>query len=110
MFMRFLISVIDDELGTGTPEEMSAIDVFNDNLRAEGYWVIAVGIASPRSAITIDNRLGVGLIESGSTLYRAEYQSGFWLIDVPDEQTARDLAHAGSQACNRIVELRPLLD
>jgi hypothetical protein len=70
MFMRFLISVIDDELGTGTPEEMSAIDVFNDNLRAEG----------------------------------------FWLIDVPDEQTARDLARGGSQACNRIVELRPLLD
>ena len=107
--MRFLISVIDNDSATGTPEEMSAIDAFNEFLRSNDYWLLAVGIASPNSAVTIDNRSGVGISEVGSALYGNEYQSGFWLIDVPDEQTARELAFAGSKACNRKVELRRLL-
>jgi hypothetical protein len=107
--MRFLISVIDNASGTGTAEEMAAIELFNEGLQNSGYWVIAVGISSPKEALTIDSRAGSGLIESGSKLYGSEYMSGFWIIDVPDEQTARDLALAGSKACNRKVELRPLL-
>ena len=30
--MQFLISVIDDLTASGTPEEMEAIDIFNDKL------------------------------------------------------------------------------
>jgi len=38
-----------------------------------------------------------------------EYVSGFWLITAPDLDAARVLAAQGSKACNRKVELRPLL-
>jgi hypothetical protein len=56
----------------------------------------------------IDNRLDAGLIESGSKLYGTEFMIGFWIIDVPSEQLASELALAGSKACNRKVELRQI--
>jgi hypothetical protein len=107
--MRFLISVIDTESGMASPDEMDVIDEFNEKLQTNGYWVIAVGIASASEATTIDNRSGAGILESGSNLYGAEYMSGFWIIDVPSSDLALELAQEGSKACNRKVELRPLL-
>ena len=107
--MRFLISVIDNESGTASSIEMAAIDIFNEGLQNAGYWVIAVGISSPKEALTIDNRADLGSAIKGSVLYGAEFMSGFWIIDVPDEHTANELASAGSRACNRKVELRALL-
>jgi hypothetical protein len=32
--------------------------------------------------------------------------SGFWVINVPDDETALQLATEGSKACNRKVQLR----
>jgi hypothetical protein len=54
--MQYLVSVIDDTAGLATPDEDAAIDVFNDRLKAEGYWVFAGGLAVPSSATVIDNR------------------------------------------------------
>jgi hypothetical protein len=48
--MQYLVSVIDDGTGAATPTEDAAIDVFNDRLRAEGYWVFAGGLGSPDPA------------------------------------------------------------
>jgi hypothetical protein len=107
--MRFLISVIDTASGMASPSEMAVIDEFNEKLRANGYWVIAVGIASTSEATTIDNRSGAGVLNSGSSLYGTEYMSGFWIIDAPSSELALELANEGSKACNRKVELRPLL-
>ena len=107
--MRFLISVIDVVSNTGTPEEMAAIDIFNDNLQENGNWIIAVGIAAPSQATSFDNRSGLGIVEQGSKLYGTEYMSGFWLVDVPNHEIATQLAAEGSRACNRKVELRSLL-
>ena len=56
--MQYLVSVIDDGTGSATPTEDAAIDVFNDRLKAEGYWVFAGGLWSPGSATVIDNRGG----------------------------------------------------
>lgn len=67
--MHFFISVIDEQTGTATAEEMNAIDAFNDVLRTRGHW----------------------------------------LITAPNRDVARALAAQGSLACNRRVELRPLL-
>ena len=39
--MQYLVSVIHDQAGLATPDEMAAIDVFNDRLQAEGHWVFA---------------------------------------------------------------------
>lgn len=107
--MKFVIFVIDDLTNSGTPAEMVEIDAFNDSLRANGQWIFAGGLSAPSNGNVIDNRAGVG-IETGMPLFDAkENFSGFWLIEAANWQAAKDLALAGSKACNRKVELRPLL-
>jgi hypothetical protein len=106
--MKFLISVIDDLSGSGTPAEMSAIDAFNDELQANGQFIFAWGLEDPKTATVIDNRNDAN-IESGKPLFDAkENVSGFWLIEAADIATGRKLAFAASKACNRKVELRKL--
>lgn len=101
--------MIDDLTASGTPEEMTAIDIFNEKLQQNGHWITAGGLAAPESATVIDNRNGANF-ETGEPLFAAkENFSGFWLINADDQDAARRLAYEGSQACNRKVELRPLL-
>lgn len=107
--MKFIIFVIDDKSNSGTPAEMDAINTFNDGLRANNQWIFAGGLADPTTASVIDNRSGAG-IETGAPLFGAtENFSGFWLIEADSHETAKILAFEGSLACNRKVELRPLL-
>ncbi len=106
--MKFLISVIDDLANSGTPEEMVAIDAFNDQLRGNGQWIFAWGLQAPETATVIDNRNGLNT-ETGKPLFNSkEHYSGLWLIEVADAATAKKLAYEASKACNRKVELRPL--
>src|SRR5215469_14831808 len=107
--MQYLISVIDDTTGSGTPTEAAAIDVFNDRLEAEGHWVFAGGLASPSTATVIDNRSGEAVFTDGPFVESKGYVGGFWIIKAPDLDVALKLAAEGSKACNRKVEVRPLL-
>ena len=104
--MKFLISVIDDLSGSGTPEEMIAIKAFNDGLREKGYWVLAEGLIDSATAVVIDNRAGANIVTEGPLFTGKENISGFWIIDVPNKEIARAMAFDGSKACNRKVELR----
>jgi hypothetical protein len=107
--VKFIIFVIDDLTASGTPEEMAAIDIFNEKLQQNSHWITAGGLAAPESATVIDNRNGANL-ETGKPLFATkENFSGFWLISADDQDAARRIAYEGSQACNRKVELRPLL-
>ena len=107
--MRYLVSVIDDATGSATAVEMAAIDAFNDQLREQGHWVMAAGLAAQSDATVIDNRGGKGVTVDGPHLQSAEFVSGFWIIDAPTREVALALAAEGSEACNRRVELRPFL-
>ena len=107
--MRFQISVIDDLSNSGSPEEMAAVDEFNDHLEAHGHWIFACGLAAPSTSKVIDNRLDVNQIDEAPLLPAKEQFSGFWIIDAESNEEALSLALAGSKACNRKVELRPLL-
>ncbi len=107
--MRFLIAVIHDTSETASSDEMAAIDVFNDSLIANGHWEFACGIDGPSTATVIDNRNGAGLVSAGPLVEWPEYMSGLWIIEAADLEQAQQLATEGSKACNRKVELRPLL-
>lgn len=107
--MRYLINVIDVVTGTADGGEMAAIDAFNEGLQADGYWVLAAGVAAPSESTVIDNRAGRAVVTNGPLLVTTEYVAGFWIVDVPDGDTALRLATEGSRACNRKVELRPFL-
>jgi hypothetical protein len=107
--MQYLVSVIHDSASLATPDEMAAIDVFNDRLNAEGHWVFAGGLAAPSSATVIDNRGEKAMFTDGPYLESKEYVVGFWVIEAADLDVALRLAAEGSKACNRKVEVRPFL-
>lgn len=107
--MQYLVSVIDDTAGLATPDEMAAINAFNDRLKAEGHWVFAGGLAAPSSATVIDNRSGEVMFTDGPFLESKEFIAGFWIIEAADLDVALKLATEGSKACNRRVEVRPFL-
>src|SRR3954453_15158855 len=102
--MQYLVSVIDDKSNSGTPDEMVAIDAFNERLRAEGHWVFAGGLASPSTATVIDNRGGEAVFTAGPFLESKEFFARLWVFQAPDLDVALKLAAEGSRACNRRVE------
>ena len=108
--MQYLVSVITDTTDLATPDEDAAIDVFNDRLRAEGYWVFAGGLGGPDTATVIDNRGAEGLFSDGPFVESKEFLIGFWIIEAPDLDVALKLAAEGSKACNRKLEVRPFLE
>jgi hypothetical protein len=106
--MHYLVSVIDETPGSsGTADEQAAIDVFNDRLVTEGYWVFAGGLGSPSTATVIDNRHGEEMFTDGPFVETKEWLAGFWVIQAPDLDVALKLAAGASKACNRKVEVRP---
>jgi hypothetical protein len=107
--MQYLISVIHNSAELATPDEMAAIDAFNDRLQAEGHWVFAAGLAAPSSATVIDNRGEEAMFTDGPFLESKEYLAGFWIMEAADLDVALKLAAEGSKACNRKIEVRPLL-
>jgi hypothetical protein len=107
--MQYMVSVIADTAGLATPDEMAAIDVFNDRLQAEGHWVFGGGLAAPSSATVIDNRDGKAMFTDGPFPESKEHLAGFWIMEAADLDAALKLAAEGSKACNRKVEVRPLL-
>jgi hypothetical protein len=107
--MQYLVSVIDDDAGLATPDEMAAIDAFNDRLQADGYWVFAGGLGGTEAATTIDNRGDEVVFTDGPFLESKEHLAGFWILEAPDLDVALKLAAEGSKHCNRKVEVRPFL-
>ena len=105
--MQYLVSVIHDSAELATPDEMAAIDVFNDRVIAEGHWVFAGGLGAPSTATVIDNRGEEALFTDGPFVESKEYLAGFWIIEAADLDAALKLATDGSRACNRKVEVRP---
>ncbi len=107
--MQYLVSVIDDTAGLATPEEDAAIDVFNDRLQAEGHWVFAAGLGGPSTATVIDNRGAEPVFTDGPFVESKEHLAGFWIMEAPDLDVVLKLAAEGSKACNRKIEVRPIL-
>jgi hypothetical protein len=107
--MQYLVSVIHDSAELATPDERAAISAFNRRLQAEGHWVFAGGLAGPDSATVIDNRGAEALVTDGPFLESKEYLAGFWIMEAPDLDVMLNLATEGSKACNRKLEVRPLL-
>ena len=109
--MRFHFAVMAPRTGdvSATSTEMAAIDAFNDKIELAGQRVFAAGIAGPDSAVVFDNRDNAARISSGPLNDTAQFMASFWIVDVDSVATAHHLAAEASLACNRIVEVRPLL-
>ncbi|GAB4008630.1 YciI family protein [Nocardioides ultimimeridianus] len=80
---------------------------FNEQLKADGYWVFAGGLEQATTATVVDGTGDTPVITDGPYLESKEYIGGFWVIDAPDLDVALKLAAAGSKACRGKVEVRP---
>ncbi|NQX24998.1 YciI family protein [Curtobacterium sp. VKM Ac-2852] len=110
--MQFLVNVIDDGQAaavgntySATDAEAAAVDAFNQ--RMADAIVFAAGVSAPADATVVDARGGAA--DTTNRPDPDEYVAGFWVMDLPDAETAARVAHQASQACNRKIELRPLL-
>lgn len=106
---QYLMSVLHDSSDLATEDEMAAIDVFNEQMKADGNWVFAAGLASPSSATVVDGRDAEPVFTDGPYLESKEYIIGFWIVEAPHLDVALRLAAGGSKACNSRIELRPIL-
>lgn len=99
-----------DFSGYGSQEEMeqsfAETGAFNDRLKQEGHWVFAGGLSSGTTAKVVDGQGEKPVVTDGPYLESKELIAGFWVIDVPDEETALRLAAEGSKACRGTVEVR----
>ena len=105
--MKFQLSVIDDHSREHTAAERQAIDDLNDKMVSHGYRLFAGGLDVASKARVLDYRDGASKVTDGTLFSAQENYSGVWLIDVPNEEIAHQLAIEASQSCNRKVELRP---
>jgi hypothetical protein len=101
-----------DEFGNyGSKEEMeeafAATGAFNEQLKADGYWVFAGGLAAGSTATVVDGTGDKPVMTDGPYLETKELIGGFWVIEAPDLDVALQLAAAGSKACRGKVEVRP---
>jgi hypothetical protein len=106
---HYLMSVLDDTPNSATAEELVAINAYNEQLKADGQWVFAGGLAAPSTATVVDGRDGEPLFTDGPYLESKEFVGGFWIIEAADLEVARRLAALASKHCNRRVEPRPFL-
>jgi len=106
---QYVMSVLDETAGRATEAEDAAIDVFNEQLRSDGQWVFAAGLAEPSTATVVDSRGGEPIFTDGPYLESKEHIAGFWIVEAADLDVALRLAAQGSKSCNRRVELRPIL-
>ncbi|OII14599.1 YciI family protein [Curtobacterium sp. MCBA15_008] len=112
--MQFLVNVIDDgqaeatgRTESGTQAEMDAVDAFNTRLG--DAIVFAAGVSAPADATVVDARSGTTSTTPGPVVAADRFAAGFWVMDLPDAETALRVAGEASAACNRTIELRPLL-
>lgn len=112
--MKFLVNVIDDgqaaaagRTESATEVEMEAVDALNERL--SDAVVFAAGVSAPSDAVVVDARLAEPTTTPGLVGGPTEFVAGFWVMDLPDAEAALRVAREASVACNRKIELRPLL-
>jgi hypothetical protein len=113
---EFLLSVWHDEDFDFDPDAPPSDDVqrlydqvgaFNEEVQAAGAWVFAGGLQPRSSATVVRVDEGDVSMTDGPYAESKEQMGGFWVIDVPDLDTALEYARRGAAACEGPVEVRP---
>ncbi len=84
----------------------AATGAFNQKLMDEGMWVFGGGLMPPETTTTVDGRGAEVVYSDGPFVETKEYLGGFWVIDVPDLDTALKLEAEGSRACAQRLQVR----
>jgi hypothetical protein len=83
------------------------VGAFNKKVIDAGEFVFAGGLQPPHTATVQDGTTGEVHTTSGPYLNSREHLSGFWVLELPDVETAVSRAADASVACGEAVEVRP---
>jgi hypothetical protein len=97
------------------PEEQTRqvwadLDVLYERMTAAGAFVFQGGLLPAQSATVVGQSGGDFLITDGPYAETKEHLAGFWIIDVPDLETALEWAKLTTVAQQRRIEVRPFFD
>jgi hypothetical protein len=84
--------------------------VLNEEMRVQGVWVFAGGLQPASTARVVRVRDGALERTDGPYLDSKEHIGGFWILEVPDLETAQAWADKATVACQGAVEVRPFQD
>jgi hypothetical protein len=111
---QYLLSVWFDEPyeepDLTTPEnqrQMAQTGELTAEMERAGVWVFLAGLRSASSATVVRADAGKVSMTDGPYAETKEQMAGFWVIDVPDLDTALEWAAKASAACERPIEVRP---
>jgi len=110
---QYLLSVYQPDGDLPPPDVlgpiMTELATLNDELKAAGAWVFAVGLHPPSTATVVRHRDGETLLTDGPFTEGKEHLGGFTVINAPDLDAA--LAWATRLAgivAPLAVEVRPV--
>ena len=83
----------------------AAVDAFNEKIKEQ--TVFAGGLEEPETATVVDGTKDSVVVTDGPFLETKEHLGGFWILELPDLDTALKLAGEASKACAGPVEVRP---
>jgi hypothetical protein len=83
------------------------VDELNQALQDEGVWVFAGGLHPPATATVVRAKDEEILTTDGPFAETKEQLGGFWIISVPDLDSALEWAAKATVACGGPVEVRP---
>lgn len=112
--MKYLVTIYgNDETWSSFPAEewpaaIAAQEAFNKKYFDSGELVCAYGSGTEAEAKVIRVRDGVPAVTDGPYLEAKEFMGSFYILDVPDEARAIEIAAEIPWASREAVELVPL--
>ena len=110
---QYLLSVHMVE-GEAPPEDIEdvyrAVDVFNEEVKANGAWVFGGGLHPADTATVVRVNDGEVVTTDGPFAETKEQLGGFWIIEAADLDAALAMAAKATTACRAPVEVRPFQD
>jgi hypothetical protein len=111
---QFLLSVWHDEdyvVDFTTPDaqrQVRQVSALNAEMEAEGVWVFGVGLEPASTAAVVRADGAAVSVTDGPYAETKEQMGGFWIIEVPDRETAEAWARKATVAGECPVEVRPV--
>ena len=102
--------------GESTPSEeelepvMKQVELFNQELRANGSWVFTAGLEPASTATVVRLEGGKPVTTDGPYLETKEHLGGFWVIQAADLDEALAWGTKATEALNGglAIEVRPV--
>jgi hypothetical protein len=110
---QYVMSVWHDEeyeVDFTTPEaqrRVRQVSELNAEMERTGAWVFGAGLLPASSAFVARPSDGDVLLTDGPYAETKEQMGGFWVIEAPDLDAAREWARKAAAACEGPVEVRP---